>query len=116
MNHHISSQVIKNEEENVLHSPMNGKKMFLRGCKWLAKNIRRLQEKHREESKSTSRLPEVRAEMYREIDKSMLEEIFKSFYDLRTNERQTKFICRHCLLYTSPSPRDEAASRMPSSA
>ena len=69
--------------------------MFLRGCKWLAKNIRRLQEKHREESKSTSRLPEVRAEMYREIDKSMLEEIFKSFYDLKTNERQTKFICRH---------------------
>ena len=24
--------------------------------------------------------------------------------------------CRHCLLYTSPSPRDYAASRMPSSA
>ena len=68
MNHHISShlQVIENEKGNVLHSPMNGSKMFLRGWNWLAKNIRRLQEKHREESKSTGRLLEVQAEMHRE--------------------------------------------------
>ena len=25
-------------------------------------------------------------------------------------------VCRHCLLYTSPSPRDRTRSRMPSSA
>ena len=29
------------------------------------------------------------------IDKTMLEEILKSFYDLKTNERQKKIICRH---------------------
>ena len=38
--------------------------------------------------------------------------IFKSMKDIR--KTQAKAI--NCLLYTSPSPRDYAASRMPSSA
>ena len=29
---------------------------------------------------------------------------------------QTMVLCPHCLLYTSPSPRDRTRSRMPSSA
>ena len=32
------------------------------------------------------------------------------------NKRQRNYICKSCLLYTSPSPRDMRRSRMPSSA
>ena len=33
-----------------------------------------------------------------------------------TSEKLIKYLMKHCLLYTSPSPRDRQKSRMPSSA
>ena len=41
------------------------------------------------------------------------------FYELRYDEKDApidSFVLNHCLLYTSPSPRDMRRSRMPSSA
>ena len=48
------------------------------------------------------------------------------YYNLegeKTDEHRSRLLCRfldeetyHCLLYTSPSPRDKRQSRMPSSA
>ena len=46
------------------------------------------------------------------MTKSYLEDI--DF--LLTPDKQVRFNKRHCLLYTSPSPRDQRGSRMPSSA
>ena len=42
---------------------------------------------------------------------------FCGFHDLVSDERSDHLKARcHCLLYTSPSPRDLSTSRMPSSA
>ena len=35
---------------------------------------------------------------------------------LRKSDQSNNLVQYHCLLYTSPSPRDEALSRMPSAA
>ena len=39
-----------------------------------------------------------------------------SFFTENTNQNQANIRLQHCLLYTSPSPRDGLLSRMPSSA
>ena len=45
-------------------------------------------------------------------------ERYEKFVDAVTSDASTDFVALsdRCLLYTSPSPRDYAASRMPSSA
>ena len=50
-----------------------------------------------------------------------MKELDKAF-DKKINSKSTRDLdevarlCEHCLLYTSPSPRDQRGSRMPSSA
>ena len=43
-------------------------------------------------------------------------EEYVPFYSIQINVDQRCLIPRPCLLYTSPSPRDQRGSRMPSSA
>ena len=54
----------------------------------------------------------IRAELYR----SKLEDTLKDKTVLDTCTEKTASLCKICLLYTSPSPRDRQKSRMPSSA
>ena len=44
----------------------------------------------------------------------LLEDLYKTVEKLEANQEQN--LTKHCLLYTSPSPRDRQKSRMPSSA
>ena len=57
----------------------------------MAKNIRRLQKK----TSPPVDCPKYKRKCTEKIDKSMLEEIFKSFYDLKTYKRQKEYIYRH---------------------
>ena len=52
-------------------------------------------------------------EIEKTIEETSLDEWNKIF---AVNVTGTFLVSKHCLLYTSPSPRDYAASRMPSSA
>ena len=66
--------------------------------------------------------------MEEEVKVAVLETRLKNFETLVTrldsaiekiaevNNNVSRMLAVHCLLYTSPSPRDYAASRMPSSA
>ena len=51
------------------------------------------------------------------IDRDQLQEAYiESIIDGMDHKTMYQFVYDSCLLYTSPSPRDYAASRMPSSA
>ena len=69
----------------------------------------------------------IRAELFEDLeegvevflfgagDPRVLEELLEAGYSVTLWDRDLALI-RHCLLYTSPSPRDQRGSRMPSSA
>ena len=48
--------------------------------------------------------------------KDKLDELMKQFMEIVRENKRLREEAETCLLYTSPSPRDYAASRMPSSA
>ena len=50
------------------------------------------------------------------LDISIQKEIINLLLDLQSKRGLSYLLISHCLLYTSPSPRDLSTSRMPSSA
>ena len=71
-------------------------------------------ERMKNQVKKANTKEETRARISATLKKKWQDPDFRGKMMEKINSRQTNF--KHCLLYTSPSPRDRTRSRMPSSA